>query len=64
MAIEISLASVGFMPNGVELKAERRKPSGEKHCDIENLPSLTGVLALVRLHSLNAIWLYAVGTKI
>jgi hypothetical protein len=27
--------------NGVELKAERRKPSGEKHCDIEDIPSLT-----------------------
>jgi hypothetical protein len=34
-AIGLFLASVGFMPNGVELKAERRKPSGEKHCDIE-----------------------------
>jgi hypothetical protein len=52
------------MANGVELKAERRKPSGEKHCDIEDIPSLTGVLAHFRLHSLNAIWLYAVGTKI
>jgi hypothetical protein len=40
----------GFMPNGVELKAERRKPSGEKHCDIEDIPSLTGVLAHFRLH--------------
>jgi hypothetical protein len=64
VAIEIFLASVGFMANGVELKAERRKPSGEKHCDIEDIPSLTGVLAHFRLHSLNAIWLYAVGTKI
>jgi hypothetical protein len=34
--------------NGVELKAERRKPSGEKHCD--DIPSLTGVLAHFRLH--------------
>jgi hypothetical protein len=50
VAIEHSLASVGFMANGVELKAERRKPSGEKHCDIENLPSLTGVLAHFRSH--------------
>jgi hypothetical protein len=33
-AVELFLASVGFTPNGVELKAERRKPSGEKHCDI------------------------------
>jgi hypothetical protein len=38
------------MPNGVELKAERRKPSGEKHRDIEDSPSLTGVLAHFRLH--------------
>jgi hypothetical protein len=37
-------------PNGVELKAERRKPSGEKHRDIEGIPSLTGVLAHFRLH--------------
>jgi hypothetical protein len=44
------LASVGFLRNGVELKAERRKPSGEKHCDIEDIPSLTGVLAHFRLH--------------
>ena len=44
------LASVGFMPNGVELKAERRKPSGEKPCDIQDAPSLTGVLAHFRLH--------------
>ena len=49
-AIELFLASVGFMPNGVELKAERRKPSGEKHCDIEDIPSLTGVLAHFPLH--------------
>ena len=42
-------------PNGFELKAERRKPSGEKHCDIEDIPSLTGVLAHFRLHSFNAI---------
>jgi hypothetical protein len=32
VALEIFLASVGFMANGVEFKAERRKPSGEKHC--------------------------------
>jgi hypothetical protein len=41
--------------NGVELKAERRKPSGEQHCDIEDIPSLTGVLAHFRLHEFNAI---------
>jgi hypothetical protein len=35
-------------PEGVELKAERRKPSGEKHCEIEDNPSLTGVLAHFR----------------
>jgi hypothetical protein len=29
------------MANGVEFKAERRKPSGEKHCDIEDITSLT-----------------------
>jgi hypothetical protein len=40
----------GLKMNGVELKAERRKPSGEKHCDIEDIPSLTGVLAHFRLH--------------
>jgi hypothetical protein len=50
VAIELFLASAGFTPNGVELKAERRKPSGEKHCDIEDIPSLTGVLAHFRLH--------------
>jgi hypothetical protein len=33
----------------VELKAERRKPSGEKHRDIEDMPSLTGVLVHFRL---------------
>jgi hypothetical protein len=38
----------GFSPEGVELKAERRKPSGEKHCEIEDNPSLTGVLAHFR----------------
>jgi len=43
------------MPNGVELKAERRKPSGEKHCDIEVNPSFTGVLAHFRFHEFNAI---------
>jgi hypothetical protein len=37
------------------LKAERRKPSGEKHCDIEDNPSLTGVLAHFRLHQFNAM---------
>jgi hypothetical protein len=52
------------MPNGVELKAERRKPSGEKHCDIEDTPSLTGVLAHFRLHEFNAIRLYAGGAMI
>jgi hypothetical protein len=44
------LASVGFMPNGIGLKAERRKPSVEKPCDIVDTPSLTGVLAHFRLH--------------
>jgi hypothetical protein len=34
----------------VELKAERRKPSVEKYCDIEDIPSLTGVLAHFRFH--------------
>ena len=53
------LASVDFTPNGVELKAERRKPSGEKHGDIEDIPSLTGVLAHFRLQSFNAIRIYA-----
>jgi hypothetical protein len=37
-------------PNGIELKAERRKPSVEKHCDIEDIPSLNGVLPRFRLH--------------
>ena len=55
------MASVGFTPNGVELEAERRKPSGEKSCDIEDTPSLTGVLAHFRLHEFNAIGLYAGG---
>jgi hypothetical protein len=50
VAIELFLASAGFTPNGVELKAERCKPSGEKHCDIEDIPSLTGVLAHFPLH--------------
>ena len=49
------MATVGFMPNCVELKAERRKPSGEKPCDIVDTPSLTGVLAHFRLHQFNAI---------
>ena len=49
-AVHPLLASVGFVPNGVELKAERRTPSGEKHRDIEDIPSLTGVLAHFRLH--------------
>jgi hypothetical protein len=57
------LASVGFTRNSVESKAERRKPSGEKHCDIENLPSLTGVLAHFRFHEFNAIGLHAGGAK-
>ncbi len=42
-------------PNGVELEAERREPSGEKHCEIEDIPSLTGVLAHFRLHEFSAI---------
>jgi hypothetical protein len=57
------MASVDFTPNGVELKAERRKPSGEKHCDIEDIPSLTGVLAHFRLQSFKAIRLYAGGAQ-
>jgi len=57
------LVSVGFTRNGVESKAERRKPSVEKQCDIENLPSLTGVLAHVRFHEFNAIGLHAGGAK-
>ena len=57
------LASIDFTPNGVELKAELRKPSGEKHGDIEDLPSLTGVLAHFRLHSFNAIRIYAIGAQ-
>jgi hypothetical protein len=40
----------GVELNGVELKAERRKASDEKHCDIADIPSLTGVLAHFRLH--------------
>jgi hypothetical protein len=44
------LGPAGMKTNCVELKAERRKPSGEKHCDIEDNPSLTGVLAHFRLH--------------
>jgi hypothetical protein len=52
---------VGNGPYAVDLKAERRKPSGEKHCDIEDIPSLTGVLAHFRLHEYKAIrkWLNA-----
>jgi hypothetical protein len=37
------------------LKAARRKPSGEKPCDIEDIPSLTGVLAHFLLHEFNAM---------
>jgi hypothetical protein len=40
-----------------------RKPSGEKHCDIENLPSLTGVLAHFRFHEFNALGLHPGGDK-
>ena len=58
-----SLASVAFTPKGVEIKAERRKPSGEKPCDIEDIPSFIGVLAHIRLHSLASDRLYAVGAK-
>ena len=57
------MASVGFTRNGVESKAERRKPSAEKQFDIENLPSLTGVLAHFRFHEFNAIGLHAGGAK-
>jgi len=42
-------------PNGVELKAERREPTGEIHCETEDIPSLTGVLAHFRLHEFSAI---------
>jgi hypothetical protein len=45
----------GFDLNGDELKAKRRKPSVVKHCDIEDIPSLTGVLAHFRLHLFNAV---------
>jgi hypothetical protein len=62
-ASDFLLASVAFTPKGVEIKAERRKPSGEKPCDIEDTPSLTGVLAHFRLHSLASDWLYAGGAK-
>ncbi len=54
---------IGFTPKGVEIKAERRKPSGEKPCDIEDTPSLTGVLAHFRSHSLASDRLYAGGAK-
>jgi hypothetical protein len=33
------------MPHGVELKAERREPSVEKHGKIKDIPTITGVLA-------------------
>ena len=42
------------MPNSVELKAEWRKPSGEKRCGIEGIPSLTGVLAHFREYEIKA----------
>ena len=45
---------MSFPSNGVELKAERRKPSGEQHCDIEVIPPLTGVLAHFRFYEFNA----------
>ena len=45
----------GLDLNGDELKAERRKPSVVKHCDIEDIPSLTEVLAHFRLHLFNAV---------
>jgi hypothetical protein len=57
------MATVGFMPNCVELKAERRKPSGEKPCDIEDTPSITGVLAHFRLHQFNTIRRKAAGDQ-
>jgi hypothetical protein len=44
------MRQTGPDPNGIELKAERRKPSGEKYCDVEDIPSLTGVLPRIRLH--------------
>jgi hypothetical protein len=47
---ELLSLTVGLVPNGVELKAERRKPSGERPCDLEDTLSLTGVLAHFRLH--------------
>jgi hypothetical protein len=57
----VAHSSGGFIPNSAELKAERRKPSGEKPCDIQDTPSLTGVLAHFRLHQFNAIGRYASG---
>ena len=59
----VAHSSGGFIPNSAELKAERRKPSGERPCDIQDAPSLTGVLGHFRLHQLNAIGLYAGGAK-
>ena len=34
---ELLSLTVGLVPNSVEFKAERRKPSGEKPCDIEDV---------------------------
>ncbi len=40
---------------GFELKAERREPSGEKHCKFADPSTFTGVLAHFRLHYVLAI---------
>lgn len=42
---------------------EQREPSDEKSCNIEDTPSLSGVLAQFRSHQFNAIGLYAGGAK-
>jgi hypothetical protein len=44
----LAQANLARAPIGIELKAERRKPSGEKNRDVEHIPSLTGVLAHFR----------------
>lgn len=43
------------MPHGIELKAQRREPSVENHCEITDIPAITGVLACFRLHQTNAL---------
>ncbi len=39
-----------FTLNGVELKAERRKPSGEKYFEFDEIASLTGAIEHFRLY--------------